>query len=62
MKERKSLRRNEDSSDKGFQLLSKKLAKKYVGHSPDFWESWLYIMIFSLNKPRKNKVKGLWMI
>lgn len=62
MKERKSLRRSEESSDKGFQLLPKKLAKKYVGHSPDFWESWLYIMIFTLNKPRKNKVKGLWMI
>lgn len=62
MKERKSLRRDDDSSDKCFRLLSKKIAKKYVGHSPDFWESWFYIMIFSLKKTKNNKVKGLWRI
>ncbi len=61
-KERKMLRRDEDSSDKCFKLLPKKLAKRYVGHSPDFFESWLYIMIFSVVKRKHNKVKGLWMI
>ena len=30
------------------------IAKKYVGHSPDFFESWFYVMIFSLTK-KKNK-------
>lgn len=62
MKERKALRRDEQSSDKGFRLLTKKIAKRYVGHSPDFWESWFYIMIFSLTKPKFTKVKGLWRI
>ena len=62
MKERKMLRRDEESCDKGFKLLSKKLAKRYVGHSPDFFESWLYIKIFSLKKKKHNKPTGLWMI
>ena len=60
-KERKCLRRDEESSDRGFKLLPKKIAKKYVGHSPDFFESWFYIMIFTLVK-RKHKIKGLWRI
>lgn len=62
MKERKSLRRDEDSSDRGFRLLPKKVAKKYVGHSPDFWESWFYIMVFQLQRKKQNKIKGLWRI
>lgn len=62
MKERKSLRRDETGSDKGFKLLPKKLAKKYVGHSPDFWESWFYVEIFRLTKKKHKKVKGLWMM
>lgn len=62
MKERKSLRRDEAGSDRGFKLLPKKLAKRYVGHSPDFWESWFYIEIFRLTKKKHKKVKGLWMI
>lgn len=61
-KERKSLRRDEESSDRGFKLLPKKVAKKYVGHSPDFWESLLFIMIFTLIKRKHKKIKGLWRI
>ena len=59
-KERKSLRRDEDAADKGFKLLPKKKAKQYVGHSPDFWEAWFYIMIFTLMKKKHIKAKGLW--
>lgn len=59
-KERKMLRRDENSDDRGFKLLPKKIAKKYVGHSPDFFESWFYVMIFSLTKKKHKKVKGLW--
>lgn len=62
MKERKSLRRDETGSDRGFKLLPKKQAKRYVGHSPDFWESWFYIEIFRLAKKKHKKIKGLWMI
>ena len=61
-KERKCLRRDEESSDRGFKLLSKKVAKKYVGHSPDFFESWFYVMIFTLVKKKHKKIKGLWRI
>ena len=61
-KERKMLRRDENSDDRGFKLLPKKIAKKYVGHSPDFFESWFYVMIFSLTKKKNKKAKGLWML
>lgn len=61
-KERKMLRRDNNSDDRGFKLLPKKMAKRYVGHSPDFFESWLYIMIFSLTKKKHKKIKGLWML
>lgn len=61
MKERKMLRRDENGDDKGFKLLPKKLAKKYVGHSPDFFESWFYVVIFSLKKNEHKKIRGLWM-
>lgn len=61
-KERKMLRRDENGDDRGFKLMPKKVAKKYVGHSPDFFESWFYVMIFSLTKKKHKKVKGLWML
>lgn len=60
-KERKCFRRSEASDDKGFALIKKTEMKKIVGHSPDFWESLLYIMIFTIIKKRKKKPKGLWM-
>lgn len=61
-KERKAIRRDENGDDKGFRILSKKIAKKYVGHSPDFIEScyyWEYPA--KLSKKQHTKVKGLWM-
>lgn len=61
-KERKAIRRDENGDDKGFRILSKKIAKKYVGHSPDFIEScyyWEYPA--KLAKKHHTKVKGLWM-
>ena len=61
-KERKMIRRDENSYDKSFKLMPKDMAKKIIGHSPDFFESWFYIMIFSLYKKKNNKIKGLWML
>lgn len=63
-KERKSLRRDETGDDRGFRLLKKSVAKKYVGHSPDFWESWFFVVIFWISKKKhgSKKIKGLWMI
>ncbi len=61
-KERKMLRRDEQSADRGFRLIPKKIAKRYVGHSPDFFESWFYVMIFTLTKKTHKKINGLWRI
>ena len=61
MKERKCIRQNEDTADKGFTLITKRDMKKFVGHSPDYFESLIMRMIFSV-KHRQNTVKGLWMI
>lgn len=61
-KERKAIRRDENGDDRGFRVLSKKIAKKYVGHSPDFIEScyyWEYPA--KLAKKKHKKIKGLWM-
>lgn len=61
-KERKAIRRDESGDDRGFRILTKKIAKKYVGWSPDFIEScyyWEYPA--KLAKNRHTKVKGLWM-
>lgn len=61
LKERKCIRRNADSDGKAFQLISKKDMKKIVGHSPDFFESLFFRMIFDLNK-RHVKAKNTWLI
>ena len=61
-KERKAIRRDESGDDRGFRILPKKIAKKYVGHSPDFIEScyyWEYPA--KLAKKKHRKIKGLWM-
>lgn len=60
-KERKCFRRSRDSEDKGFALIKKSEMKKIVGHSPDFWESLFYIMVFAVVKNKHKKPKGLWM-
>lgn len=60
-KERKCFRRSTASEDKGFALIKKSEMKKIVGHSPDFWESLIYMMIFTLRKNKHKKPKGLWM-
>lgn len=61
-KERKAIRRDENGDDRGFRVLAKKIAKKYVGWSPDFIEScyyWEYPA--KLAKKKHTKVKNLWM-
>jgi len=61
-KERKAIRRDEGGDDRGFKVLAKKIAKKYVGWSPDFIEScyyWEYPA--KLAKKSHTKVKNLWM-
>ncbi len=61
-KERKAIRRDESGDDRGFHLLPKKIAKRYVGHSPDFIESLFYIFYLTrLSKKKHTKANGLWM-
>ena len=59
MNERKSIRSNEETADKGFCLIKKKDMKRLVGHSPDYFEALLMKMIFHIKKTNKQKPKGL---
>lgn len=59
MKERKCIRANEETADKGFSLIKKKDMKRIIGHSPDFFEAMLMRMIFEIKKKKSHKPKGL---
>lgn len=48
-KERKAIRKDEDSEEKGWTIIKKIIMKKLVGHSPDFIEALLMRMILKLN-------------
>lgn len=60
MKERKCIRKDDSKADKGFYLIPKDTMKKFVGHSPDFFEALLIRMIFELKSHKHIKPKGLW--
>lgn len=60
-KERKSLRRDSEDTDRGFRLMPKKNAIKIVGHSPDFWEALLFREYFELEKPYKQP-ENFWLV
>ena len=62
MKERKCIRRTQDSIGKAFKLIPKEDMKKIIGHSPDFFESLLFRMIFTLVKKKHRKAKNTWCI
>lgn len=48
MKERRAIRANEASADRGFSLIKKADMKKIIGHSPDFIEGMLMRLIFEI--------------
>ena len=60
-KERKAIRKDEDSEEKGWTIIKKIIMKKLVGHSPDFIEALLMRMIFEIKHKRKH-IKGLGLI
>lgn len=60
LRERKAIRQKEETSDKGFSLIDKKTMKRYVGHSPDYIEALLMVMIFELTKLKKRR--NIWML
>lgn len=62
MKERKCIRRTTNSDGKAFQLIDKSDMKKIIGHSPDFFESLFFRMIFELSGRKHLKAKGTWCI
>lgn len=59
LKERRAIRPEEDSSDKGFTLIKKKAMKSLVGHSPDYIEALLMRFIFEINKSGHIRPKGI---
>lgn len=61
-KERQSLRRDTDSQDKGFCLMTKKKSKLIVGHSPDWWESLYFRVYFDIAQPIELVVENQWML
>ena len=63
MRERKCIRRTKESQDKAFQIISKADMKRIIGHSPDFFESLLFIGIFRLRRrTRHKKARNTWCI
>ena len=62
MRERKCIRRTQDSIGKAFQIINKADMKKIIGHSPDFFESLLFREIFFLIKKKHKKAKNTWCI
>lgn len=58
MQERKCVRRDELRLNKGWALITKKLMKAMIGHSPDFMESLIYIKKYEL-KPQYTKPRGI---
>lgn len=61
-KERQSLRRDDNSQDKGFCLMPKKKSKLIVGHSPDWWESLYFRAYFDIAEPAATEVQNAWML
>ena len=61
MKERKCIKRDDSSADKGFKIIPKTLMKRFVGHSPDFFESMMFRVIFDIKKQKHEKPRNLWM-
>lgn len=57
-RERRAIRQNSETADKGFCLIQKGMMKRLVGHSPDYIEGLIMAMIFELT--RKKKISGIW--
>jgi len=63
MRERKCIRRTKDSEGRAFQIIPKSDMKKIIGHSPDFFESFIFRMVFSLKRAKTHKkARGTWCI
>ena len=58
MRERKAIRKDEKSYDKGWCIIKKAIMKRIVGNSPDFIEGLLMRMIFEI-KHKQRRIKGL---
>lgn len=56
--EKNALRRDETRTDHGFTLPKKAVMKKLVGHSPDFIEAMLMVMIFDIKQMKRRHGLG----
>ena len=52
----KAAANGDNEAKRKLEKLQKKMAKKLIGNSPDFFESWLYIMIFTLIRKQHKKI------
>ena len=59
LNEIKAIRRDENNTDHGFALPKKAIMKQIVGHSPDFIEAMMMIMIFDIKKKKIIHRRGL---
>ena len=58
LNERKAIRKDQTRTEHGFALPKKAVMKKLVGHSPDFIEALFMIMIFKIQKHRRQ-IRGI---
>ncbi len=59
LKERRAIRAEEESTEKGFSPIAKKPIKSLVGHPPDYIEALLMRMIFEIGKSTHTAPRGI---
>ena len=53
--ERKAVRRDDAKEDRGWAIITKKIMKQIVGHSPDYIEGLIYKKIFDIKGKKHTK-------
>lgn len=61
-KERLVIKRDNSIRNKGFALMSKRLTKQFIGHSPDFFDALIYRVYFDLADVKQTEIDGAWML
>lgn len=59
MKERKVIRPDGERRDYGKCLIKKQAMKRIIGHSPDFIEALLMVIIFKIKVKKKRIFRGI---
>lgn len=59
LQERRAIRAESESADRGFSLIKKRTMKSIIGHSPDYIEALLMRFVFDIGKTTYSRPKGL---